>query len=139
MSKNRFWTKLTAAAVVKAACSRQNQTQQASTILLYEWCFIWNGIVSKSCSNLQSFWEGESVPVWATCQKIQTVDKMMTFQTCSIKDKHLWVKTGFEPSWQQQQWWKLHAADKTRHNKLVLFCCTNDVLWIMNTVSGKIN
>ena len=36
-------------------------------------------------------------------------------------------KTGFEPSWQQQQWWKLHAADKTRNNKLVLFDCTNDV------------
>ena len=34
---------------------------------------LWNGIVSKSCSNLQSFWEGESVPVWATCQKIQII------------------------------------------------------------------
>ena len=48
--------------------------------------------------------------------------------TSPILDKHSWVKTGFEPSWQQQQWWKLHAADKTRHNKLVLFYCTNDVL-----------
>ena len=46
---------------------------------------------------------------------------------CPILDKHSWVKTDFEPSWQKQQWWKLQAADKTRHNKLVLFSCTNDV------------
>ena len=36
-------------------------------------------------------------------------------------------KTSFEPSWQQQQWWKLHAADKTSTILLVLFSCTNDV------------
>ena len=52
MSKNRFWTKLTAAAVVKAACSRQNQTQQASTILLYEWCFGWKSAIETLSSNI---------------------------------------------------------------------------------------
>ena len=50
MSKNRFWTKLTAASV-KAACSRQNQTQHA--IVLFS-CT--NDVLKRIVHNVVCIW-----------------------------------------------------------------------------------
>ena len=46
----------------------------------------------------------------------------------TIRNRTSNTEIGRAKTWQQQQWWKLHAADKTGKNKLVLFNCTNDVL-----------
>ena len=76
--------------------------------------FLWSRSCSDSLCNTASVNKDlRDKNVRTTCQHKIIFPGQKIFITTHIKNIHRW---------------KLHAADKTRHDKLVLFSCTNDVL-----------